>query len=409
MPVTFQVAGHASKSWTQSNVTSREDHFAQTCPEEFAQSARIIQSSIPQSTFNESRITPSNNGFVKAAWEAYSQHHHLTIRPDDIWFAILSQLNFYINAHAEDLRDYFVAHEGKKELIIKDVGSINTVDFGLFARRMTGLIQQNVKDPNLRDWIMPTFSTTTVDDRTTAAVLMMGSLQAYFAYTSYLTCGIPSVTLLGERGDYEDILERLDKLDELGPEATDWAVLLRPILRKFIASFDDAKTAEVQEFWSKIAHWRGGSGISYLSGWLTAFCFWRNDGQSLYYEPPKFNSANTPNRVANTRGGKYQLDGVTYHSIDTHDIPSGFASVPVKVDDNGVVHRTKMVAGSLGINVTKSGERGEDGQEKWDNVRSLSGWLMYKLKEGAWHGEDEKDMEKVWEEDRYRDFDEDYL
>jgi hypothetical protein len=386
MPVTFRVANHASNPWTifEGNVTSREELFAQTCHTEHAESSRIIQSSLPKSIFDESHITPSNNGFVNAAWDAYSGHHHLTIRPDDIWFAILSQLNFYINKHAEDLRDHFVEHDGQKELVIEDFGNIDTVDFGLFARRMTGLIQENVKDPNLRDWIMPTFSTTTVDDRTTAAVLMMGSLQAYFSYTSCLMCGIPSVTLLGQREDYEDILQRLDKLEELGPETTDWAALLRPILRKFIASFDGAETAEVQDFWSKIAHYEGGSGMSYLSGWLTAFCFWRNNGTPMFYrEAPKFDQPHSPVHPQNICMGEYKLDGIVYHTIDTHDIPSGFASVPVKVDDNGRVYSTKMVAGSLAINVTKSGDRDEHGNEKLDSVRSLSGWLMYELKEGA--------------------------
>jgi hypothetical protein len=399
MPVTFQVANHTSNPWTKAKSASREEHFARY---------RVIQSSVPKSAFDESHITPSDNGFVRAAWDAYSGHHHLTIRPDDIWFAILSQLNFYINAHAEDLRDHFVAHKGKKELIIKDVGSINTVDFGLFARRMTDLLQKNVKDPNLRDWMMPAFSTTKVDDRTTAAVLMMGSLQAYFSYTSFMTCGIPSVTLLGQREDYKDILQRLDKLAELGPETTDWAALLRPILRMFMASFDDAKSAYVQDFWSKIAHYQGGSGMSCLSGWLTAFCFWRNDGTPMFYrEAPKFDTPYAPVNTGNIRMGDYKLGGIVYHTIDTHDIPSGFASVPVKVDDNGHVYRTEMVAGSVGIHVTKSGERDEAGEEKWDSVSSLSGWLMYLLdEEAASQVEDEKDMPKVWET-RY--LDEEYL
>jgi hypothetical protein len=253
--------------------------------------------------------------------------------------------------------------------------------FGAFARQMTGLIQQNVKDPNLRDWMMPAFSTTKVDDRTTAAILMMGSLQAYFSYTSMLTCGIPSVTLLGEREDYQDILERLDKLDELGPQTKDWAALLRPILRMFVASFDDATTTEVKNFWSKIAHYRGGSGLSHLSGWITAFCFWRKDGNSLYYRTaPKFHDEYKPNQVVKSRKGRCELDGVTYHAIDTHAIPNGFADVPVKVNDNGKIHATKMVAGSMGIQIDKSGDKGEDGKEKWDSMRSLSGWVMYKIK-----------------------------
>jgi hypothetical protein len=389
--VTFQVANHPSNAWNKHAVTSREHLFQQSCPDDFRESSRIIQSSISPATFENSHVSPSSNGFVYAAWEAYSTHHHLTIRPDDIWFAILSQLNFYINVHAEDLRSHFVEHEGKKELIIESAGTIDTHDFSVFARRMTTLIQQNVKDPDLRDWIMPTFSTTTVDDRTTAAVLMMGSLQAYFEYTSFLTCGIPSVTLLGTPADYEDILHRLDKLEELGPETTEWARLLRPIVNQFIASFDDARSAETKDFWSKIAHYEGGSGMDYLSGWLTAFCFWRKDGVSLYYrKSPDFNTTYIPNPVNNIRIPQFELDNVKYHTIDLHDIPSGFASVPVKVNDNGLVHSTKMVAGSMGIHVTKSGEKSDDGQERWDSVRSLSGWIMYELKS-------EEEMQKARE------------
>jgi hypothetical protein len=383
MPVRFNVANHPSNPWPQHQplVATREELFSKSCPTEAGECSRIIQSSVSQSTFQDSHIAPSKNGFVISAWQAYSSHHHLTIRPDDIWFAILSQLNFYINKNAEALRDHFVAHEGQKELTIQQGGTIDTVDFGVFARSMTGLIQENVKDPDLRDWIMPAFSTTTVDDRTTAAVLMMGSLQAYFKYTSMLTCGIPSVTLLGERADYEDILKRLDKLDQLGPEPSHWATLLRPILRKFVASFDEVMSAEVQIFWSRIAHYEGGSGISYLSGWLTAFCFWRNDGRPMYYRIPlnEFPARHTPVPSYVAQKGRYELDNVTYHTVDTNDIPSGFASVPVKVIDNGRTFRTKMVAGSLGINITRSGEKADNGEDKWDSVRSLSGWVMYAL------------------------------
>ncbi|KAJ4361069.1 uncharacterized protein N0V89_001638 [Didymosphaeria variabile] len=381
-------------STLSTKATSRDDLFKQTSPNDARDSKRIIHSSIPNSTFTESHVTSSNNGFVVMAWEAYSSHHHLSIRPDDIWFAILSQLSFYINKNAENLRQYFVNHEGQKELMIEEFGNIDTIDMGLFARRMTGKVQENVKDPNFRDWIMPTFSTTTVDDRSTAAVLMMGSLQAYFRYKFKCMCGIPSVTLLGEQSDYEDILQRLDKLKELGPETADWASLLRPVLRNFIASFAEVMTAETKSFWSRIAHHEGGSGVSKLSGWLTAFCFWGHDGVSLYYKPvsyrpftiasPPFSldpTTYTPNLAANVRSPGTVLDGVTYHTIDTDDIPNGFASVPVLVDDNGTQYRTKMVAGSLGIKAQYSGDMDEDGGKKLDSLSSLTGWIMYEVKD----------------------------
>lgn len=384
MPVTFKVADHASSPYSHQKATSSETLLQSTSPRDASAAKQIIQSSISPSTFSTTHLVSSHNGFVRAAFSAYSGHHHLAIRPEDIWFAILSQLNFYINANAEALRSHFVAHQGQKELKVREVGSIHSVDFGALARRMTGLIQDNVKDPDLRDWLMPSFSTTTVDDRTTAAVLMMGTMQAYFSYKCCLQCGIPSVTLLGEREDYEDILHRLDKLAELGAETTTFGELLRPVLRNFVASFDEAKEADTRDFWSRIAHRSGGgSGPSYLGGWLTAFCFWDANGKCMYDLRRGRNSWMGDERA------ELFLDGVGYHRVDTSDIPPGFASVPVLVDDNGTEYHTKMIAGSLGIKVSSSNasEGGDDaeGEGKLDSLQSLSGWMMYELKEKvAW-------------------------
>jgi hypothetical protein len=256
------------------------------------------------------------------------------------------------------------------------------MDFGVFARRMTALIQENVKDPNFRDWIMPAFSTTTVCDRTTAAVLMMGSMQKYFSYKCSIMCGIPSVTLLGEREDWEDILQRLDKLPELGAETSMFADLLRPVLRNFVATFDEEQADSIRDFWSKIAHrLGGGSGPSYLGGWLTAFCFWDNDGKSMYEHGL---------RIKHWTGEDLEellvLDDVKYHRVDLSDIPNGFASVPVKVDDNGTIYHTKMLAGAIGIQATSSGDSGteDEGEEKkLDSLQSLSGWFMFEVDENA--------------------------
>jgi len=49
-----------------------------------------------------------------------------------------------VNAHAEELRLHFVKHEGKKELVVKAVGTRYTVDFGNLANQMTGQIHENV-------------------------------------------------------------------------------------------------------------------------------------------------------------------------------------------------------------------------------------------------------------------------
>lgn len=49
-----------------------------------------------------------------------------------------------VNKHAEELRNYFVEHEGKKELRVEAVGSRYTVDFGRLAIQMSSQIHQHV-------------------------------------------------------------------------------------------------------------------------------------------------------------------------------------------------------------------------------------------------------------------------
>ncbi|KAJ4334734.1 hypothetical protein N0V87_006643 [Didymella glomerata] len=391
MPVTITTAKHAPRVWQKAKTTTPSDLFKDAASKEFKNSKQIIQSSFSKEELQGAHVSPSLNGLVYAAYHAYSHHHHLTIRPEDVWFAILSQLNFYINAHAEELRDYFVAHEGQKELTVYAVGSIHTVNFGTLARHMTKEIHNNVKDPDLKAWIMPDFTTTTDSDRAVAAVLMMGAMQKYFSYGMCLMCGIPSVTLLGEREDWEKIHNKLNKLSEFGDEPTNFAEQLRPILRNFISMFDaDAKSSpELQAFWGRIADKHNmGSGPTWFSGWITAFCTWDEDGKLI---------------TSIRDDDDLELDGVKYGMIDIEKIPAGFASVPVKVDDNGTEYNTKMIAGSFGIQAKSSGEQTDSGNshadmhygekkaeykpasgtEKpgLDSLQPATGWIMYEVRE----------------------------
>ncbi|KAH8647171.1 hypothetical protein BX600DRAFT_503350 [Xylariales sp. PMI_506] len=333
MPVTIAVNNHQVSGWGADRVTTSNKLLQHAFLAEFFKAGRILQSSFTQQTLSDSHVSASQNGFVWACWYAYCYHHHLTIRPEDVWFAILTQLSFYVKAHAEDLRDFFVSHKGQKKLELKVHGTSETVDFAILMQQMTNLIAKNVKDPELKGWIMPSFTTTTNVDRTVAAILFMGAMQKYFSYQISMTCGIPTVTLLGDVSDWKDILSRLDKLDLLGEESARFAALLRPILRGMVLSFEDPGSERVIQFWNTIAHKRMlGSGTSQISGWITAFCFWAADGHIL---------PSLQNNVV--------LDGVSYPSFGIEKVTTGAASVPVVIDDNGNIFDATAVAGSVAI------------------------------------------------------------
>ncbi|KAI1822680.1 hypothetical protein F4861DRAFT_376595 [Xylaria intraflava] len=406
MPITVRPASHPAREWRAQSAaaTSAASLLEGSCNKEHSRAKKIIRSSFNQ--FRDTNIFPSSNGFVRAAYAAYSQHHHLTIRPEDVWFTILTQLSLHINANAEELRRFFVAHEGQKEVVVKQQATMDSADFGMLAICITYEMDKFLVDKSLRPWIMPDFTTTTHSDMVTAAVLMMGSMQKYFSYTMMLTCGIPSVTLLGEKDDWLKIRQRLDKLPELGSEPAKFASLLRPVLDYFIRSFDDPKDPEVLVFWSKIAHESpGGSGPSYLSGWITAFCFWAADGKPLY-SPPQ---GDVDVDGWDPKKPGCDLGGTLFHRVDTEDIPDGYVSVPVKVIEDRE-YKTRMVAGSVGIEVRSSGERIDKSRSHndpnsfsiqngqfvpsvvvpevvdataLDSLQPVSGWWMYELVDGA--------------------------
>jgi len=293
---------------------------------------KIIQtSSIP----NESTtlISYAKRGLVSAIVKAYNTHHNLVLRPDDIWQAILTQFSFYVNANAEDLRDKFVDFQGKKTLEISAYGTLFTVDFGTLAKRMVDeQITKNIKDPEVTKWLLPAFTTTTNEDRIAASVTIMSTLKAYFEYGFSLGCGIPYVTLLGTVEDWEMLRKKADGLLQYDIENKDpvmkkWHGLLSKVLDEFVKS---AKGESNLEFWDKVAHYkRGGSGPSYLSGWVTVFACFNNDGE---WQGDK--------NYRSVSGGDWPF-------IDTDDIPVGAVSVPVAIDDNGKEYEAMMNAGQF--------------------------------------------------------------
>ena len=101
MPVTFTVAKHAAKPVGSSSkpVSNADDLLASTwgTKARTLKSKELLQTSLSSGGIEKqdwSAIQPRYNGFVNTLIEAYNSHHHLVLRPDDVWIAILGQFNF---------------------------------------------------------------------------------------------------------------------------------------------------------------------------------------------------------------------------------------------------------------------------------------------------------------------------
>lgn len=82
--------------------------------------------------------------------------------------------------------------------------------------------------------------------------------------------------------------------------------------------------------------------------------------------------------------GQYlRLDEVIYHQVESDDVPPGFSTVPVKVDDNGILFDSLMVAGSVGMQCSSSGEELAGGKRGFDTLAAQTGWWMFETKSAA--------------------------
>ena len=407
MPVTVKPAGHPAKilnsdSYSPKPVESSVELLYGACPEDFSKVKDLLQSSLTD--FDEAEpIYASKNGFVHGAIKAYSNHHNLVIRLEDVWFAILTQLSSYINGHAEQLRGKFVAHEGKKELMLKYTRNNRfNLDWGIFAQDMANALEINVVDPDLRQWIMPCFSTTTYHDEILASILMMGALKSYFTYTCWTPCGLSAVTLLGEKEDWELLLEKLEKLKTFGEDTMKWYGLLVPIVSRFVETFDKPKANEILLFWNCIAHYKRQSGSTYYCGWITASCYWDKQGNCLYEKPHRSSDQGEGSNFAAWRNSdcpRLQLDNAFYERVDTRDEPIGYSAVAARIEDGnagGYQCDAIMIAGSVGWKWTSSGEKSDSGEVGLDTVQAVSGCWMFE----EYSAEDRTEAAKMSEEDR---------
>jgi hypothetical protein len=354
MPLTIKTAPHnATKHPEVTPEKSADDFFKRDWSIERCAN-RILASTF---TPNE-KILNYQNGFVDTVVEAYNKHYNLIIRPDDVWIAILSQFSYYINAHAEELRNKFVGHEGQKELsLLLPPSTLEGINWDALGDGMIDLMDENLVDKELKAWIMPAFSTTTRTDTTVSAMLMMACMKKYLSFSGIMSCGIPNVTLEGTKEDWLEIQKRLEKLDT-GDETTNaWSNLLKPVLKRFIAAFD----GEVDEdFWSHVVtNSRFGSGSPMIGGWITAFCRFTEREQTTM----DMGSSRRRNLAP------YILDGAQYPSIRLVDIASGSAEVEVKINDaGGQEFQTVLFAGNMGMRVTP----GEGGAG--DTVQNVPMW-----------------------------------
>ena len=228
------------------------------------------------------------NPFFKGMIDAFADHRPVVLTPDVIWFLICQGFAHWVNDNPEELRDLFVDHEGKIDLIVQTGKELlsGDVDWETIVNGFYTQIRDNTKG-DIADIMSEPFSTTGVNEHMVSQIALMETCKSYFDYiVMYFSCGIPSVTLKGTPDDWQSVLDRTRKLRAYGLDW--WVDDLEPILEEFVRA---SKGKPDTEFWRSIVKkYRPGDvrglscgmdmGATRFDGWFLKFLPYDEQGRT---------------------------------------------------------------------------------------------------------------------------------
>ncbi|KAK7000658.1 hypothetical protein R3P38DRAFT_3616534 [Favolaschia claudopus] len=389
MPVTHDLTDHRAKSNPVQPLTPRQILENLSC-----------QSQAPDSTLRycigqwtglvdpQINVSPTENGFVSTVIAAYKSGSVLVLRPDHVWLAIISQFRLYLHAQPALL-----------ECSTADPSIIATApQLGKPCDSGSQLLSNGIhhflgsfSDPSLREWIIPTFSTSTDDDKAVALTMVHAAAKSAMSPISipvgeiHTRHGIPRVVLEGVRGDWELLLEKLERLKQYGTPAIAWYHLLRPIIVRLAESFEGPNTHRMQDLWKWAVH-REGHG---------AFCVFSREGT---WCGPELSQLVFPNRKGKNRklslherhsrlfwqkhtslaDHEFKEDKeMRYPYFTIHDLPISYAEVQVTTSQGGIEAQSLIVAGLTGVGYSSSISSTDPRSSKNGTVRPVVAWWVF--------------------------------
>ncbi|HTL29688.1 MAG TPA: DUF4419 domain-containing protein [Tepidisphaeraceae bacterium] len=202
---------------------------------------------------------------LAAVHTAFAQHRPLVLTPDAVWLTIAQGVAHHMAIHGEQLRDRFIAHQGKLRLVVKVddfVKGSPENDWPMAFATWNEQIRTHVGE-KLYGTLISDFSTTDRHALAASQIIMMDVFERYFHYEMLCICGIPTMTLEGSVEDWTRLREKAGRLEIF--DMPWWLKHLLPICDQFIrAAQGDIDLAH----WQAICKRREEYGGDIINGWI---------------------------------------------------------------------------------------------------------------------------------------------
>jgi len=260
------------------------------------------------------------NALYASIINSHNYHVPLTLYPDAIWIQIVQQLAIHIRENAEALRDTFVDFAGKKVLTVRrdsfTKGAFNNPWDNVFPE-FAEQIKEFIGEGNYNA-IVSEFTTTTSTTKAAQEIALMDCVQTYFKFLFMTLCGIPLITLEGERKDWQAIVDKAKTLEKYGLEW--WLKELVPVLQEFVNVYDGDIN---YEFWESFVNVNESSGGPYFTGHMTKFSAYT----PVYPEYSQRSGAGL-RQTAFRKIDHWMAQSGPFEGMTTKDFMTGQSSVP---------------------------------------------------------------------------------
>ncbi|KAF2432417.1 hypothetical protein EJ08DRAFT_677630 [Tothia fuscella] len=345
--------------------------------------------SMYEDNINEtSGVYAAQDSVIRGAIDASAKHQHLVLRPDDIWYTILTQLGFYMREHKDD-QLLPPKNDGWGVIMIPAMGE--WVDW---------VSQQRSRAAWVLDWLKPNTTTLPVRSMGTrgmgeemmakehSAVFMAASTPSHEAIEPF-SCrnGIPSVTLLGDKADWIQLSSKVRKMETgaLGVEPSLYALSLRPLVNRFLLTFDIPHDPAIRLFWNDMITATPLQPLCQttdkVTGWINGFHFWDPLGNILLPQiiiPSTSSSSSSSNNNNNNNtssnnttatpssnnttatssstndNNTFQIDNIGYPNRKTKDLPTALGNLRSCISmDSPWAAYTKTTVGMMAKRIKK--------------------------------------------------------
>jgi hypothetical protein len=287
-----------------------------------------------------------NNGLIETIQECYDNHRPLILSPDAIWLAICQGTSIHINQKYDSLKNVIFIKDKPDEIIVRN----DSLEYDVkHWKKLLSSFSEETKQYTKRDYysfFVSEYSTTSAVEKAVYQITLLESYKKAFDYVGESGCGIPSITLKGNKKDWETILSKLDQLNDLG--LSNWATNLKPVISEFVNVFDGKIN---KEFWKSIYKSASEYNGFYISGWITKFFpyikekgKWDDNSYDEEKSAWKVDELFMPNKFLD--GDRYLLS-----TLSTDNFPSGLAKINVKWENHfkGTTKDMEIYAGFFAI------------------------------------------------------------